>query len=252
MDESELTVGETFVMGSGNIWNRRPRVHGPRHHVSQHGGSRQGPGGSPPVSSDLSVSYACAFEGYQDTLYIQSQRQFYKSCLVYGTIDIIFGNAAAVLQNCVIYVRQPLPGQANMVTAQGRGDPFQNTGTSIHQCRVVAGPDLKPGSGSGSFRTYLGRPWQQYSRTVVMKSYLDEVVAPEGWSAWGDSDFALTSLYYWEYRNFGLGADTRGRVSWPGYRGNMSAEEATRCSVAGLIAGQEWLPETGVPFTAGL
>ncbi|GER35052.1 plant invertase/pectin methylesterase inhibitor [Striga asiatica] len=201
-------------------------------------------------ASDLSVFYACAFEGYQDTLYVQSQRQFYKSCLIYGTIDIIFGNAAAVLQNCVIYVRRPLPGQANMVTAQGRGDPFQNTGISIHRCRVVPDPDLRPVF--GSFRTYLGRPWQQYSRTVVMKTYLDELVAPEGWSAWGDSDFALASLYYGEYRNFGPGADMGGRVRWPGYRRNMSVEEAARFSVAGLIAGREWLPETGVPFTAGL
>ncbi|KAL6531229.1 hypothetical protein OROHE_014298 [Orobanche hederae] len=79
-------------------------------------------------ASDLSVFYACSFEGYQDTLYVHAQCQLYKSCYIYGTIDFIFGNAAVVFQNCIIYVRRPLVGQANVITAQGRGNPFQNTG----------------------------------------------------------------------------------------------------------------------------
>ncbi|KAI8007223.1 Pectinesterase 2 [Camellia lanceoleosa] len=61
--------------------------------------------------SDLSVFYRCGFEGYQDTLYIHSQRQFYKECDIYGTVDFIFGNAAVVLQNCMIYARKPMSGQ---------------------------------------------------------------------------------------------------------------------------------------------
>ncbi|KAL8539593.1 hypothetical protein ACS0TY_001268 [Phlomoides rotata] len=201
-------------------------------------------------ASDLSVFYACSFEGYQDTLFTHAQRQFYKSCYIYGTVDIIFGNAAVLLQNCVIYIRKPLDGQANMVTAQGRGDPFQNTGISIHSCRVVAAPDLNPVV--GSFKTYLGRPWQEYSRTVIMKSYLDDLVDPQGWSKWGDSDFALTSLYYGEYQNFGPGAPTENRVTWPGYHIIMTAKEAGPFTAAILIAGRQWLPATGVPFTIGL
>ncbi|KAF5959860.1 hypothetical protein HYC85_001069 [Camellia sinensis] len=95
-------------------------------------------------ASDLSVFYACGFEGYQDTLFVLAQRQFFKSCYIYGTIDFIFGNAAVVFQNCIIYVRKPLVGQDNVITAQGRGDPFQNTGISIQDSRVMAAPDLRP------------------------------------------------------------------------------------------------------------
>ncbi|GJU11264.1 pectinesterase 2-like protein, partial [Tanacetum coccineum] len=66
-----------------------------------------GPGNHQAVAlrsgSDLSVFYQCSFEGYQDTLYVHSNRQFYKNCDIYGTVDFIFGNAAAVLQNCNIY-----------------------------------------------------------------------------------------------------------------------------------------------------
>ncbi|KAG8381491.1 hypothetical protein BUALT_Bualt06G0127300 [Buddleja alternifolia] len=201
-------------------------------------------------ASDLSVFYACSFEGYQDTLFVHAQRQFYKSCYIYGTIDFIFGNAAVVFQNCIIYVRKPLVGQANTITAQGRGDPFQNTGISIQYCRVMAAPDLKPVI--GSVKTYLGRPWQQYSRTVIMKSYIDDLVDPVGWSTWGNSDFALSTLYYGEYQNFGPRAATENRVNWTGYHVAMSPTEAARFTVTTLIAGRAWLPATGVPFIAGV
>ncbi|KAG8390256.1 hypothetical protein BUALT_Bualt01G0064800 [Buddleja alternifolia] len=201
-------------------------------------------------ASDLSVFYACAFEGYQDTLFVHAQRQFYKSCYIYGTIDFIFGNAAVVFQNCIIYVRRPLVGQANVITAQGRGDPFQNTGISIHNSRIMPAPDLRPVV--RSFRTFLGRPWQQYSRTVIMKSFIDNFVTPEGWSTWENSNFALNTLYYGEYQNFGPAATTRNRVKWPGFHVITSPNVANRFTVSSLIAGRAWLPSTGVPFVAGL
>lgn len=68
------------------------------------------------VSSDLSAFYRCSFRGYQDTLLLHSQRQFYRDCDIYGTVDYIFGNAAAVLQNCNIFVRKPLHGHGIMIT----------------------------------------------------------------------------------------------------------------------------------------
>ncbi|KAL8088136.1 hypothetical protein AgCh_038056 [Apium graveolens] len=51
----------------------------------------------------MSTFYSCSFEGYQDTLYPHSNRQFYTECDIYGTVDFIFGNGAAVLQDCNIY-----------------------------------------------------------------------------------------------------------------------------------------------------
>ncbi|CAI0419329.1 unnamed protein product, partial [Linum tenue] len=82
------------------------------------------------VGSDLSAFYRCDILAYQDTLYVHSNRQFFINCLVAGTVDFIFGNAAAVLQDCDIHARLPGPGQKNMITAQGRKDPNQNTGIS--------------------------------------------------------------------------------------------------------------------------
>ncbi|KAL8500361.1 hypothetical protein ACS0TY_020098 [Phlomoides rotata] len=198
--------------------------------------------------SDLSVFYQCSFEGYQDTLYVHSQRQFYRQCDIYGTVDLIFGNAAVVFQNCNIYPRNP-PKRTNTITAQGRTDPSQNTGISIHNCRVTAAPDLRPVQ--GSVRTYLGRPWQRYSRTVFMRSFLDGLVNPAGWMPW-TGNFALDTLYYGEYLNTGGGSGTANRVSWRGYRVITSASEATRFAPGNFIAANSWIPATNVPFTSGL
>ncbi|GMJ13343.1 HIGHLY METHYL ESTERIFIED SEEDS, Pectin Methylesterase6 [Hibiscus trionum] len=198
--------------------------------------------------SDFSVFYRCSFKGYQDTLYVYSQRQFYRDCDIYGTVDFIFGDAVAVFQNCNIYIRRPMSGQKNSVTAQGRTDPNENTGIIIHNSRVTAASDMR--AVQGSFKSYLGRPWQKYSRTVFMKSTLDGLIDREGWLPWSGS-FALSTLYYAEYMNTGAGASTSGRVKWGGYH-VISAAEAGKFTVGNFLAGSAWIPGTGVPFDAGL
>jgi pectinesterase len=202
------------------------------------------------VGADLSAFYRCSFVGYQDTLYVHSLRQFFRDCDVYGTIDFVFGNAAVVLQGCNLYARKPLPNQSNIFTAQGREDPNQNTGISVQRCKVAAAADLAA-AGAGNTKTYLGRPWKQYSRTVFMQSELDSLIDPAGWLEW-DGDFALDTLYYGEYMNTGAGADTSARVKWKGYRVITSAAEASTFTVASFIDGNVWLQGTSVPFTTGL
>nr|QIR83177.1 pectin methylesterase 19 [Cunninghamia lanceolata] len=201
------------------------------------------------VRSDRSAFYRCSIIGYQDTLYAHSLRQFYRECDIYGTIDFILGNAAAVFQTCNLIARKPLKGQSNVITAQGRGDPNENTGFSMHNCTVLAAADLVPIK--KSVLTHLGRPWQKYSRTVYMQCFLDDLVDPSGWLEW-DGNFALKTLYYGEYLNSGPGAGIKKRVQWPGYRVIKSAGEANQFTVNGLINGYSWLPSTGVAYQGGL
>lgn len=113
----------------------------------------------------------------------------------------------------------------------------------------MAGSDLKPVL--SSVKTYLGRPWKEYSRTVFLQSYLDTLVDPAGWLEW-DGNFALKTLYYGEYKNTGPGSSTSGRVNWGGYHVITSSSEASKFTVGNFIAGSSWLPATNVPFTAGL
>lgn len=201
------------------------------------------------VGSDHAVVYRCNIIGYQDTMYAHSNRQFYRECDIYGTVDFIFGNAAVVFQNCSLYARKPMDQQKNTITAQNRKDPNQNTGISIHNCRILATPDLE--ASKGNFSTYLGRPWKLYSRTVYMISNIGDHIHPRGWLEW-NTTFALDTLYYGEYMNYGPGAAVGLRVKWPGYRVITSTVEASRFTVAQFISGSTWLPSTGVAYVAGL
>ncbi|XP_076930304.1 putative pectinesterase/pectinesterase inhibitor 61 [Bidens hawaiensis] len=201
------------------------------------------------TGADHAVVYRCSIIGYQDTLYVHSQRQFYRECDIYGTVDFIFGNAAVVFQSCNIYARKPMPQQKVTITAQNRKDPNQNTGISIHLCRLVAQPDLE--ASKSSFPTYLGRPWKLYARTVYLQTYMGDHIHPRGWLEWNGA-FALDTLYYGEYMNNGPGAGVGQRVKWPGYRVITSTIEASRFTVAQFIYGSSWLPSTGVAFLAGL
>ncbi|XP_008812393.2 pectinesterase-like [Phoenix dactylifera] len=197
------------------------------------------------VGGDKSVIYQCSIQGYQDTLYTLSNRQFYSQDDIYGTVDFIFGNSAVVFQNCYIQPRKAGGGQKNVITAQGREDPNQNTGISIHKCRIVGASDL------GGTPTYLGRPWKKYSRTVVMETYMDDSIDPAGWEPWSGS-FALSTLYYGEYANTGPGASISGRVGWSGVHSSLSASEASKFTVSEFIFGDSWLPGTGLSYNAGL
>ncbi|EOA20378.1 hypothetical protein CARUB_v10000691mg [Capsella rubella] len=197
-------------------------------------------------SSDHSAFYRCSFESYQDTIYAHSHKQFYRECDIYGTVDFIFGDASVVFQNCSLFARRPNPNQRIIYTAQGREDSRQPTGISIINSKILAAPELIPVQ--ANFKAYLGRPWQLFSRTVIMKSFIDDLIDPAGWLKW-KGDFALETLFYGEYMNEGPGSNLTNRVQWPGFKRIETEEEAAEFSVGPFIEGNKWLNSTGIPYT---
>ncbi|KAJ1402982.1 Pectinesterase, catalytic [Sesbania bispinosa] len=200
------------------------------------------------VNADLTAFYRCAMCGFQDTLYVHSFRQFYRECDIFGTIDFIFGNAAVVLQACNIVSRKPMPGQFTVITAQSRDSPDEDTGISIQNCSILATTDLY--SSSSSFKSYLGRPWRVYSRTVYLQSYIDMFIDPTGWTKWND-DEGLDTLYYGEFANYGPSSGTDKRVKWPGYH-LMDYNSAYNFTVSEFIIGDAWLGSTSFPYDNGI
>ncbi|KAL6507103.1 hypothetical protein OROHE_022002 [Orobanche hederae] len=202
------------------------------------------------VSADLTAFYRCTMSAYQDTLYAHSLRQFYTRCTIIGSVDFIFGRGSTALQNCDIRARRPNPGQRNMVTADGRADPNQNTGIVIQKSKISATTDLQ--LVQSDFPTYLGRPWGEYSRTIVMQTEITDVIHPKGWYRWNNSNYALDTYFYAEYKNTGDGANTTNRVKWKGFRVLAGDEEAEDFTVGKFVYGEEWLPITGFPYSLGL
>ncbi|OEL35663.1 putative pectinesterase/pectinesterase inhibitor 44, partial [Dichanthelium oligosanthes] len=204
------------------------------------------------LESDQSVLYRCALRGYQDTLYCRrsSSRQFYRACTISGTVDFIFGDAAAVFQNCNILARLPIQGQENTITAQGRGIAGDTGGFCFQSCTVAADKDLAAHA-EGTVQTYLDRPWKAYSRVIFMESTISDVLNPKGWLPW-ESQAPPDTLYYAEYKNDGPGAAVGGRVNWRGVHANLVESEASFFTVDQFINGKDWLPGTGVQYTPGL
>ncbi|MCO5553191.1 hypothetical protein L7F22_006712 [Adiantum nelumboides] len=213
-----------------------------------------GPSGHQAVAlragADYVVFYRCSFEGYQDTLYALSSRQFYRECQIHGTVDFIFGNAIAVFQNCVLVARLPMKGQQNTYTAQGRQLEADVSGYSFHNCTLKADANLT--QANYTVQTYLGRPWKEYSRTVFIQSKLQALVHPKGWLPWNDSNPYTDTVYYGEYGNRGGGARTSGRVLWKGVHPNMSKRNASQFTVANFIGLQSWLDALPVPYKPNL
>ncbi|KAI3455679.1 hypothetical protein Pfo_012342 [Paulownia fortunei] len=191
--------------------------------------------------SDQSVFYRCSFDAFQDTLYAHSNRQFYRECDITGTIDFIFGNSAVVFQNCNILPRQPLPNQFVTITAQGKKDPNQNSGISIQRCVMSPFDKL-------TAPTYLGRPWKDYSTTVIMQTDIGGFLHPVGWISWVSNVDPPSSIFYAEYQNTGPGASTSNRVKWAGYKPTLTAAQASKYDVDSFIQGPSWLPATSVTY----
>lgn len=199
------------------------------------------------VSADKAVFYNCQMDGYQDTLYAHTYRQFYRDCVISGTIDFIFGDSAALFQGCTIVVRKPLENQQCIVTAQGRKDIRQPTGLVLQNCTFIADPEYLPYK--KSIKSYLGRPWKEFSRTVIMESFLDDIIQPDGWLKWNDT-FALDTLFYTEFNNRGPAAPKKDRVKWKGVK-ELPPGRVQRFTAAEFLDGNRWIPPTQVPYSSG-
>ncbi|KAJ6427639.1 hypothetical protein OIU84_023098 [Salix udensis] len=166
------------------------------------------------VNSDMSAFYNCRLDGYQDTLCYQAGRQFYRNCVLSGTVDFLFGYGSVVIQNSMIVVRRPNPNQFNTVTADGRSERGQPGGIVIHNCRIVPEQRLVPGE-------------------------LADFIQPDGWAPWSGNQF-LDTLYYAEYANTGPGAGTNRRVRWKSLH-FLRRNEALQFTAGAFLRGGQWI-----------
>ncbi|XP_019163073.1 PREDICTED: pectinesterase-like [Ipomoea nil] len=198
--------------------------------------------------SDMSALFDCSIEGYQDTLYYHTYRQFYRNCVISGTIDFIFGKGTALIQNSVIIARKPLSNQFNTITADGKELAKAKGGVVLQNCRIV--PDTALFSARFQLKTYLGRPWKAYATAVVMESQIGDLVSPVGWKIWDGESFEDTCIC-WEYKNYGPGANTSRRNRAFKQWGLIGDIRARRYTVGSWLNGNTWLPATGIPFALG-
>lgn len=129
------------------------------------------------------------------------QRHLYLRCEIRGDIDFIFGGAAAWFERCDIVSvdgradqSAPCAGYATAAsTPQG-----QRFGYVFSHCRFL-------GEGVAQGCIYLGRPWREWARTVLLFCELGEHIHPAGFDDW-NKPHAHETIFYAEYGCTGPGA----------------------------------------------
>ncbi|CAI6005598.1 unnamed protein product [Closterium sp. NIES-65] len=194
------------------------------------------------TEGDKSAFYECVFLGHQDTLAPDVGRQYFRNCTVRGTIDFVFGVAAAVFEDCTFIVRRSPPGYSSTVAAQGRVTLKDPSAFVFLRGKVV-------GESAGQYG-YLARPWWPYSRTIFIQTYLSPVVVPAGWLEWSDATTKTIwggRPYFAEYDTTGPGAKGR-RVAWA-RPGKLSENQAEGFMPSKLLQLRTWVGETKIPYS---
>ena len=179
------------------------------------------------VEADRAVFKNCRFLGWQDTLYAKNGRQYYAHCYIEGTVDFIFGQSAAVFDNCEIHSKGD-----GYIAAPMRFAADEPSGFVFFKCRLTS-VETKNG-------IFLARPWRDYGRTVFIDTQMDANVRPEGWNHWLPEREA--TAYFAEYRSVGPGANDATRAKWSH---QLSEAEARRFFAKEFLKGKDgWDPNT--------
>ncbi|CCF51441.1 hypothetical protein NDA11_005072 [Ustilago hordei] len=167
-----------------------------------------GPAAALCVHNSNASFYGCGFSSFQDTIYVglRSQAFFFKST-VKGMTDQLYGQGKAWLEQVSLLSR----GCGGGITAW-RGDPVDPlVGVYISNSNINRSPDastLKPMEKA----CYLGRPWNVYSHSTYLNTYMSNIIADAGFKVWSkrQSNFDPRLTRFAEYRSSGPG----------GYMGN--------------------------------
>ncbi|KAF7843166.1 putative pectinesterase/pectinesterase inhibitor 22 [Senna tora] len=191
-------------------------------------------------AANNSIFFQCSIQGFQDTLWAASGRQFYKNTVISGTVDFIFGGASALFQGCTLQARlRPYV----TFTAQARESPAFSA-FSFGHCKFTMAPEDAPRI--SQVNATLGRPWRAYSTVAIIFSYIDSMVGPRGWEEM--PGVPTDKVTFVEFQNVGPGSDTQYRVKWPGVRRLRGLDEAHSFTASGLLDAASWIPSKGVPY----
>ena len=196
------------------------------------------------AESDLFTCEDCTLLSAQDTLYTgplpprevipggflgptqllprRAQRHIYRRCTIKGDVDFIFGGAAAWFEDCdIVSVNAYTDGRVPSGYAAAASTPEeQKYGYVFHRCRFLAG------EGVPDQCMYLGRPWREYAKTVLLHCFIGPHIKPEGWDDWGKPAFHEHGFYA-EYGCTGPGSDLSARAAFAHVLTDAQAAEYT-------------------------
>lgn len=176
--------------------------------------------------ADRAVFKKSRFLGWQDTLYTRRGRQFFEDCYIEGSVDFIFGQAAAVFENCTIHSKTD-----GYIAAPMRFAADEPSGLVFIKSKLTSENSVKA--------VYLGRPWRDYGRTVYLETEMGAHIRAEGWHHWQPE--REKTAYFAEYKSKGKGANDSARVKWSR---QLNEAEAKSFSAENFLKGaDDWNPK---------
>jgi pectinesterase len=171
------------------------------------------------LQGDRAVIENCRLLGWQDTLLVHSNRQYFRDCYIEGRVDFIYGGSTAVFERCTIHSKN---GGYITAASTPEENPF---GYVFLDCKLTGEGDP----------AYLGRPWRPYGAVAFIRCEIGSHIRPEGWHNWGKESNEKTARYA-EYKCTGPGADRSKRVAWSR---ELTDDEAAKYTVKNVLAGKD-------------
>ena len=142
-------------------------------------------------------------------------RQYFKNCYIEGNIDFIFGSATTYFEHCEIFTRnvtkreeqESVIGVKGYVTAASTPEG-QEYGYVFYECKFTGDCPCNT--------VYLGRPWRNYAKVVLLHCQIGTHIKEEGWCNWNKVE-AQDSVLFAEYESTGINDEDilpKKRVSW--------------------------------------
>lgn len=156
-------------------------------------------------------------------------RHYYKNCYIEGDIDFIFGSATAYFEKCEFFSKYTGQEISSYVTAASTPEG-QSYGYVMKECCFTGNCPQNS--------AYLGRPWRDYAKTVLIDCYMDKHICPEGWHDWGKAS-ARSLTFYAEYKSTGPGAHPDKRPDWIHHLSDSDLPYYTKEAV--LSGDDDWL-----------
>lgn len=160
------------------------------------------------LEGDHSLVENCRILGHQDTLFTgplpeserlpggfigptldaprRLMRQEYRNCYIEGEVDFIFGSACAYFTDCTLHSLNRNMDINGYITAPSTYEGME-FGYVFDHCRFT--------SDCADNTVYLGRPWRQHAKTVILNSHLDGHIHDEAFHDWNNEE-AHDTCYY--------------------------------------------------------
>ena len=127
-------------------------------------------------------------------------RQLYRRCYIEGEVDFIFGSAHAAFEDCELFSLN-CGNEINGYVTAASTYKEEKYGYIFKNCRFTS--DCPPGT------VYLGRPWRNYAKTILLNCELGAHINHAAFHDWGKTE-AQETVLYGMYGCYGPGYDPNG------------------------------------------